>query len=223
MQNQDSIFVESEANEWFKRNQPALLRPEKIPSDYPLRLLSFHKELRPRRVLEIGCANGWRLSEIERRYGSVCVGVEPSDHAIEDGKSRYPNVQFYKGLAARLPVRESFDLVIVNFVLHWISRESLLSSASEIDRVTQKNGFLLISDFLPDSPELRDYHHLPGKVFTYKQDYAQLFLASNLYSQVSRITFDHDDSLERAPVFESSVRAVVSLLRKSTSEFYRKT
>lgn len=214
---QDVIFSNGEGDRWFERNCFALHNGEK--HDMPLRLFDQY-ELHPESVLKVGSSNGWRLAELKKRGVSRCVGVEPSAAAIADGKKQFSDVEFFSGTAASIPLQESFSLVIVHFVLHWVARETLLQSIAEIDRVTADEGYLLIGDFLPDTPTRRRYHHLPDQsVYTYKTDYASMFLASSLYTRVATLTFDHDQHTFSSHV-SSQNRAAVTLLRKSYRDVY---
>jgi SAM-dependent methyltransferase len=206
---QDEIFTASEADQWFERNKHVLERLN--DNDIPLRLVELYK-LAPKTVLEIGAANGYRVAEIARRTGARAAAIEPSPRAIEDGRARFPQVEFHQGQARELPVAGPFDLVIVNFVLHWIDRRNLLRCVAEIDRVVADGGFLVIGDFHPWHPARNKYHHLPdANVLTYKQDYAQLFVASELYQPVGLLTSYGFELDAAAP---DDRRAGATLLRK---------
>jgi ubiquinone/menaquinone biosynthesis C-methylase UbiE len=142
--------------------------------------------------------------------------VEPSRQAIQDGQAQFPDVEFLRGTASELPVgaQAGFDLIIVNFVLHWVDRSTLLRSVAEIDRVLADGGFLVIGDFCPSLPQRVRYHHLPEQeVWTYKQNYGDIFLASNLYEMIASYSFDHSTHALRSDVRPQD-RAQVSLLRK---------
>lgn len=186
MSTQDEIFAASEADQWFERNRHAL---EHIDDrDVPLRLVELYR-LKPASVIEIGAANGYRVAEIVRRTGARGVAVEPSRKAIEDGRVRFPNVEFHQGQAAQVPVPGTFELAIVHFVLHWVDRKNLLRVVTELDRLVADDGFLIVGDFYPGHSTQNAYHHLPGSgVMTYKQDYGQLFMASGLYQPVALLT-----------------------------------
>lgn len=209
MPTQDEIFTATEADQWFERNKHVL---EKLDdADVPLRLVELYK-LAPKSVLEIGAANGYRVAEIARRTGARGVAVEPSATAVADGRARFPQLEFHQGQARQLPVEGTFDLVIVHFVLHWIDRKNLLRCVAEIDRVVADGGFLVIGDFHPWHPARNKYHHLPdADVMTYKQDYAQLFVASELYQPIGMLT-SYGFTLD-ATVADDR-RAGVTLLRK---------
>lgn len=225
MIHQDSFFLEGEGDRWFQRNQSALAREGRF--DWPLHLIDrLDGKERIRSVAELGCANGWRLSGLRKKMTDVrFFGVEASEAAVEDGKNRFPEIEFHRGVLSDVPLKAPCDLVIVYFVLHWVDRASLARSVSEIDRLVRDGGILVLGDFLPNAPQKRRYHHAPEKeVFTYKQDYARIFEALGTFTELTRVTYDHDHAdrtgaIETGACPESS-RAFCSVLRKSTSQFY---
>jgi SAM-dependent methyltransferase len=215
---QDKVFSDFEGDRWFERNQRALntFNPE---ADLPLRLITLYG-LTPGRVLEIGAANGFRLAQIHQRTGAEAVALEPSARAVLDGKVSFPFITFIRGTASAVPLRESFDLVIISFVFHWIDRHSLLRVVAEIDRLVNEGGYLLIADFHPVNHLQVRYHHLQEEeVFTYKQDYAATFLASGLYHPVSFLSTHHSNKELRAHVDENE-RIGTWLLRKDLQAHY---
>ncbi len=217
--NQDDIFAEFEGDRWFERNRPALqgFVPQK---DLPLKLIEVYN-LKPRKVLEVGGANGFRLAAIHTVHSpDKLVVVEPSKEAIDDGQRRYPFIRFVPGLAFAMPLEETFDLIIVNFVFHWIGRDKLLRSIAEIDRLLEDKGFLIIGDFFPSNRVKVPYHHLPDQpVYTYKQDYAAPFLASGLYRMVCAWAGEHSSKALVADVSETE-RIGVFLLQKTLTGGY---
>ena len=219
---QDQAFLNGEGDAWFLRSEStAASLVQRESRDVPLYVLERYGII-PRTILDIGCSNGWQLGLLHKRYGSRCVGIEPSRAAIRSGRKLFPEIQFVLGTATSIPLpkRKVFDLVIANFVFHWISRPSLLQSVAQIDRRVDQGGYLLIADFLPDHPTRNVYHHLPtGQVYTYKMDYAALFIASNLYTAVARWAYDpHDWTCK--PDIEPDDRAVCVLLRKSAGGLF---
>ncbi|MEO8097257.1 MAG: class I SAM-dependent methyltransferase [Acidobacteriota bacterium] len=219
---QETVFLNGEGDAWFDRSQKQKADPDaKIANDMVLRTIADYS-LNPRRVLSVGCSNGWRLAAIEQRYGSDCTGIDPSNKAILSGREEFPKLRLIPGTAAsmNLPEGETFDLVIASFVLHWISRPLLLNSIAQIDSRVSEGGFLLLADFSPDWPTQNVYHHLdPGLVYTYKADYASLFETTRLYSRVSHQTFDSQDGLRKGAV-DSDSRAFCALLRKSSTGLF---
>ena len=215
---QDQIFETGEGDQWFARNKQGLEQfdPE---TDFPLRLMSLY-DLHPTSVLEIGAASGVRGAAIAKRCKSRVVALEPSADAVRYGKSRFPKVEFVRGAASAIPLKDSFDLIVVNFVFHWIDRANLLRSVAEVDRVLADGGFLIIGDFCPSGLAKVQYHHLPEqKIYTYKQNYAATFLASGLYHSVSLLTGDHSSS-SMSGISAEGERIGTWLLRKVLEEHY---
>jgi SAM-dependent methyltransferase len=215
---QDDVFTRFEADRWFERNRKAL--QEYSPEhDMPSKLIQFY-DLQPKSVVEIGAANGARLAALRGSCSSRVVAVELSAEAIEDGKLRFPSVIFVRAAASALPLHETFDLVIVNFVFHWIDRVTLLRSVAEIDRLLGDGGYLIIGDFYPSNRLNVPYHHLPdGRVQTYKQNYAEVFLSSGLYHPVCMMTAHHATK-QPQPEASEGERTGTWLLRKQLRAHY---
>jgi len=215
---QDEVFFAGEGDAWFHRNQAALGKHV----DWPSRMFDMlENKADIHDVIELGCANGWRLHGLAKTIKGQLVGVDASKEAIRDGQSRFPHLQLHHGLLTNLPIESAFDLVIVNFVLHWIDRSTLATSLAEIDRVTRDGGFLILGDFLPDFPQRRPYHHRPEEnVYTYKQDYACLFQTLGTYREVARITFNHDHPTPTIEAVSSAQRAACVVLKKSLQGYY---
>lgn len=220
MDEQQSVFSESEGNAWFRRNREHL---GATGVDWASTLIcQLHERRSMTRVCELGCANGWRLANLRSQFAGNCefYGIDASQEAVDDGKSRFPWLHLQQGVLSAVPFQESFDLVIVNFVLHWMDRELLARCLTEIDRLVKWDGYLVLGDFLPDHPVKRHYHHLPQqRLYTYKQDYAQAFLGLGFFRELTRVVFDHASKGDTVSPTDSNNRAVVSVLHKSTAAY----
>jgi trans-aconitate methyltransferase len=215
---QETVFMTGEGDAWYRRN-----RTHVGPADLLVRLISrVSGRERMQRVCELGCANGWRLALLRSYFASnsVFAGIDASGDAIAEGRKQFPDLDLRQSALSQVPHDEPFDLVIVNFVLHWIDRDLLSRCIGEIDRLVKWDGYLFVGDFLPDFPMRRHYHHLPGQeVYTYKQDYAQAFLGLSFYKELNRVTYSHahrQSGLDGAisPV-EGNDRAFISVLHKT--------
>jgi SAM-dependent methyltransferase len=213
---QETIFSDGEGDAWFRRN-PEPYEPEVDPV---LSCLRGHS-IRPVNILEIGASRGDRLAELNKRYAANVTGVDPSAAALEYCRAEFPAVQFVSATARALPLTtEAYDLVIATFVFHWIDRRSLLASAAEVDRVLKTGGYLIIGDFAPFAPKKVRYHHrLDVEVYTYKQDYADLFLATAGYVTVAQEILDHQ-TLKPDPNVSEHERFSLTLLKKVPEGIY---
>jgi SAM-dependent methyltransferase len=212
---QGAVFLHGEGDAWFLRNRQHLADEGHGEQDPVVRLLDG-AGVRPTAALEVGASNGWRLAALVRRFGCAATAVEPSPLAVRDGEARFSAVRFVRGQAHDLAglADGSFDLAVVNFVLHWVDRRALLRSVAEIDRVLRDGGWLVVGDFDPPAPQRVRYHHRPdADVWTYKQDYPAIWLASELYEEAASLRFHHATRVVSDGV-EPAQRGRVSLLRK---------
>lgn len=174
---QKEIFLQSEGDAWFKRNQQGVAT-RKLPDDDPLLrevldLQSIGTQGARLRVLEIGCGDGTRLAWLKNNLNADCYGIEPSAQAVAAACAKGVSVQ--QGTADTLPFdSKSFDIVIFGFCLYLCDREDLFRIASEVDRVLRSPGWLMILDFFSPIPRARTYQHRAG-VQSFKMDYRTLF------------------------------------------------
>jgi len=220
---QDNLFASGEGDKWYRRNQAALGNKDKI--DWPLFLFDLigNRETITS-VIELGCSNGYRLDRLKREYlpQARCVGIDASSEAVAIGSEQFPGLELYQGVLSSPPIEGQFDLVIVNYVLHWIDRSTLAQSVASVDHLVRDGALLLLGDFMPDFQQKRRYHHMPDDhVFTYKQDYQDIFMSLGLYKEMARFAYNHDtpDSYSLQPVASSS-RGVCALLQKSLEDYY---
>lgn len=205
------VFATGEGDAWFERRREWLLSFD-AARDLPLRLLRLFGA-RPRRALEVGAANGPRLSALRREFGSEVVGVDLSAAAVADGRERY-GLDLRVQAAHELSLEGRFDLVIVNFVLHWVARERLEAAVVAIDAQLEPGGLLLLGDFHPDEPTAVPYHHRTDvELFTHKRDYTGPFLLRGDYRLIGFLSGDHAELEPRSGV-ASAERVGLWLLEK---------
>lgn len=216
---QKDVFRDSEADRWFDRNFAKAVKQDEEKDQALASLLRLGKRFE--RVLEIGCADGWRLNRLRERFGSRCVGVEPSQNAVDVGRERYPGIELRVGTADALDFEaRSFDLVIAGFCLCLCDRQDLFRIAAEFDRVLKIGGTLLITEFLPPVPYKNDWHHVPG-VYCYKMDYANMFLWNPQYTLYERSVVDYHSGKMELSQFDGQIS--VSLLLKGDESVYSRS
>jgi SAM-dependent methyltransferase len=220
---QDQYFQESEGDAWFRRNATALEKsPARDPVIETLSLLDVNRLQGIRSVCDVGCSNGWRLTRLRSLLGGDCrlCGFDASKEAIESGRKRDAGLELEVGLVDSSPFAGPFDLVIVSFVLHWVDRRRLISAMADIDGLVAQDGYLIVSDFLPDRPCARPYHHRTDvRLYTYKQNYIASFTGMALYRCLSEITFAHDRGDAGVTPVTDQDRAVCALLHKDPNAY----
>lgn len=98
-------------------------------------------------VLDVGCGNGWVLSQYAR-HGARCTGVDLTRRAVAASRARFGLQglagRFARASAERLPFADaSFDLVTSLGVIHHTPRTE--QAAAELLRVTRPGGSVLVA------------------------------------------------------------------------------
>jgi ubiquinone/menaquinone biosynthesis C-methylase UbiE len=150
----------------------------------------FKLGLHPTSVLEIGCANGWRLSAIHDLFHCECLGIDPSPSAINSGMESFSSINLKVGRADHLPFG-TYDLVLFGYCLYLCDREDLFRIASEADRVLMDGGYLIVYDFHPDEP----YKNIcpDSNTFNYKMIYGKMFEWHPFYNLIYRQIFKNPE------------------------------
>ena len=180
---QADVFLNSEGDAWLERNR------DKLGQHDPVMAALERIPFRPKRVLEIGCADGWRLEKLRTAYGCEVFGAEPGRQAgIEAAARRVPVVQC---TAATLAVPGPFDLVIYGFCLYLADPSEWLRIAAEGDAVLVDGGHIVVHDFADTGPYAKPYKHHPA-LLSYHFDFAQLWACHPFYEAVSRDMIDRE-------------------------------
>ncbi|MGA9642826.1 MAG: class I SAM-dependent methyltransferase [Terriglobales bacterium] len=221
---QTEIFVTGEGDNYYERNKSAFGNEEQRHAEKLLceALSSFRAEIKG--VLEIGCSSGMKLEYLCKYFGASGKGIDPSSKAVRDGNERLSrsgatNLALQVGTADSLPYKDGeFDLVYFAFCLYLVDRDKLFAAIAEADRVLKPGGFLAIVDFDPAQRHKRSYHHREN-VFSYKQPYADLFVASGHYYLVAKSSFSHSGHYFAK---DSDERVSLGLLYKEPDAYWVK-
>lgn len=165
---------------WFSRNKDWMKYKYESKQENITKLLE-HMNYTPKSVVEIGCANGWRLKILQERYGCAVAGLDICEEALKMG------LETLKGdLRVGMQEKtwpwedESFDTVIFGACLTMADPKKLFYIAGEADRVLKNNGVLIICDALVARPYVEEHMTFPGKEKDYKHyffkyDFSQIW------------------------------------------------
>lgn len=187
---QEIAFWAGEGDAWFRRNPSATINPAVISAIAKL-------DIKPQKILEIGCGTGKYLEALSQLYNCSCIGVDPSGEAIAFGREHYPELKLYLGTCESIyPLfrGQEFDLIILGFCLYVIGREGLFYAVTSADSLLKEGGHLAIHDFNPPRPAKVPYHHQEG-LFSYKMRYADLWLANPAYEFTSETPTANGESV----------------------------
>jgi trans-aconitate methyltransferase len=82
-------------------------------------LLSLLDASRGEAILDLGCGTGHLTSRIAAS-GARVVGIDSSPEMIEEARKNYPELTFVVADAREFDLKEPFDAVFSNAVLHWV-------------------------------------------------------------------------------------------------------
>jgi len=214
---QKEEFLGGEGNGWFQRNRAALARPSPVRERFAQRVAA-HLSGPAAKVLEVGAGQGTNLAALGAISPIEAHGLEPSAEAVAAGRREHAQLDLRRGTADQLPYEdEAFDLVWFGFCLYLVDRRLLFRCVAEADRVLRPGGLLALVDFDPDVPCRRSYSHRAG-VWSYKMDYAGLFLANPEYRLLEKQSASHAGI---GWVVDPQERIALWICRKDSASAYR--
>ena len=135
------------ARPWTKAVQNQEIESRTLVTDQAI--VQAVTSLRPRRVLDVGCGEGWLARSLADR-GTEVVGVDVVPELIAEaqrlGGGRF-RICSYEDMAAGRLRAERFDTIICNFSL--LGKDSVEQLLSALPRYIQPQGHVLIQTLHP--------------------------------------------------------------------------
>lgn len=183
---QEKYFLDGLGDDWFNSNRSNLGKVDLVQQAFDsLQGVGFT----PKLVLEIGCANGWRLKRIREKYGAKVRGIDPSTKAIREGHAVLGDeTSLHIGVASDLPFeKDQFDVVLIGFCLCLCDPSDWLMVVAEANRVLMNRGILMIHDYYQEGDTIGaailPYQHTPP-VPWYFYDWKRLWLSHPGYNLI---------------------------------------
>ncbi len=174
-----------EANKFFNRNYQFY---DNFKSDYRILDLIKNNKIKPRSILEIGCANGAKLNEYQLRLNSkINYGIDLSSKAISSGKKKFKKLNLLKLSSLEInKIKKKFDLVICGWFLYLLDREEIFNQFNLIYKKLNTNGYLIIEDCDPLFKHTNSSIH-NKKLKTFKMSYDAFLEESGLFKMIYKI------------------------------------
>lgn len=188
------VWMRWEADRWYRRNREALGRLT-MRTEFVGRAVShLLPDFRPRRIVDIGCSDGSRLSLLCQRFGCPGTGYDASKEAIAAAGQRAGRLDFERRHAAALPRHWAEGprplLVVLCFILHWLTTPDQRILYKSLRLGLHAGDAIAVADFWPDEPVKVAYHHHPG-LWTRKAEYGPIVARAVGARVLGCLPFDH--------------------------------
>jgi len=98
-------------------------------------------------ILDVGCSTGTCAGSILDLNTCTLVGIDLHKRYVARAKRSFPDGHFLAMDASKLGFKENtFDVVMINSVLHHLPDDVIINSLSEIERSLRDDGSLLIAE-----------------------------------------------------------------------------
>lgn len=180
-------------NDYFLRNfnYYNLNKPDKN-----IRKLIKTSKIKPKSILEIGCANGAKLYQYSKLLKTKKnYGIDVSNKAILDGKKKYKNLNLLKLSSLEInKIKIKFDLIICGFFLYLLDREELFRQFDLIYKKIKEDGYLIILDFESSKKQQKkNIHNINLK--TYKMSYINFLKESGLFELIYKKKYNNEKDI----------------------------
>jgi len=200
------IVSKAEGDNYYERNVD-IYNKETI--DNKIIDLIIINNIKPKSILEIGCANGNKLNQCQKILKvKRCVGIDLSSKAISKGKKKYKNLKLLKLSSLEInKLKLKFDLIICGFFLYLLDREELFSQFDLIYKKLNPNGFLIIKDFDPLFKHTNTSKHNKN-LKSFKMSYDNFLQESGLFKLIYKIKNNYNLKKKSKKNFKSSDTAL---------------
>ncbi len=124
--------------------------------------LSLLPDLSNKKVLDIGCGDGYMLKALNKLYAGLELVGTDLPNMLEKNTSE-KNIEFVPADCQELPfANNSFDYVISSLMFHWV--DNLERIAEEIYRVLKPKGMVITSNINPNTFHVGEWKNMdPAK------------------------------------------------------------
>ncbi|WP_028864031.1 class I SAM-dependent methyltransferase [Psychromonas aquimarina] len=142
-------------------------------------------------ILELGSGPGFDIPFLNEHY--QVTGSDLSDEFLRRCKNKFPAISFLKLDAADIDVREQFDCIYSNKVLHHLTQDELALSLLQQKKALSTNGIIAHSFWIGDESQ-----EMEGLLFTYYRKEQLIEIISEHFEILSTMDyqeFEESDSL----------------------------
>lgn len=99
MDSQKNVFLSGEGDKFYNRYLELINSKENGETEDEALSTICQFPMNSRIDFEVGCANGWRLNEIQKKYSTECYGFDPPKKAILEENQKHKSINLWEGTA----------------------------------------------------------------------------------------------------------------------------
>ena len=217
------IVKTKEADNFFERNLKFYNNPRE--GDFKIVDLLKTTQIKPKSILEIGCANGAQLNQYQEILNTkVNYGIDLSSKAINAGKKKFKKLRLLKLSSLEIDkIKTNFDLIICGFFLYLLDREEIFNQFNLIYKKLNQKGYLIIQDYNPLFKHTNTSRH-NKKLKSFKMNYDNFLVESGLFKMIYKVEKAHPFPLPKnIKIKYKSTEEAISVYKKiDFTDYYPK-
>ena len=181
-------------------------------------------QIKPKSILEIGCANGIQLNQYQEILNTkVNYGIDLSSKAINAGKKKFKKLKLLKLSSLEIDkIKTNFDLIICGFFLYLLDREEIFNQFNLIYKKLNQNGYLIIQDYNPLFKHTNISRH-NRNLKSFKMNYDNFLVESGLFKMIYKVEKLYPLKRQNIKIKYKSTEEAISLYKKiNFSDYYPK-
>ncbi|MER2492196.1 class I SAM-dependent methyltransferase [Catenovulum sediminis] len=138
---------------------------------------SFYKLSADSRVLDVGCAKGFMMYDLECLIPNICTrGVDISSYAVANAKAEIKD-KVQLACATDLPFEDaSFDLVVSINTVHNLDQKNCAKALQEITRVSKGHSYITVDAYRNEEEKQRMFEwNLTAKTIMHVDEWKEFF------------------------------------------------
>ncbi len=166
--------------------------------------------LRGRRVLDIGCGNGWLLKALAEQ-GARVAGIDPDETVLDAARSAAPAAFVQHASAETLPFGDgTVQAAIFLNSLHHVPVPLMSTALAEAARVVGRGGSVVIVEPLPEGTFFEAMRPIEDetKIRLSAQQIVARVLQAGMLIEAARVEYDRIDTFATASAFIDRVVAI---------------
>lgn len=143
--------------------------------------------IKDKKVLDIGCNEGFFCDKFIKLGASSCLGLDASSNFITLAKSRfnYPNLKFQNIDIAKFETSEKYDIILIASALHYMDAKQIIP---KVKSLLNEGGLFIFEGGVIQDKTVNEWKHIKRSIDTVIHP-TSLALKELIETNFSRISY----------------------------------